>query len=130
MSNLIRENIGDGIELLIEGIPQSALSPISRTRTILRLFEKIFPPGIDLVTNVVGKTMAGTFKIRTQHYEFTFQFTTMRALKALDVYAAAIQWIEFQMFRGTLDEQLGRETIAYLREDLRRKQKKWLEENR
>lgn len=126
MNGVIRESIGTGIELLIEGLPQSLITPAVQAKAVMSLVRFGIPVGAAFTQGVIGGVSTAALQIGSQIYRLKFSFIALRAITALEVYSEAIEWIEFKKARGTVDGILADDTIDYLREDLRRRQRSWL----
>jgi len=125
MNEVIKEKLGDGIELLIEGLPQSVITPQLQARAVMSLVQYAIPMASSISAGVIGDISRATLTIGSQIYHLKFTFIAMRALTALEVYSEAIAWIEYQKARGVWDVELSDDTIDYLRDDLRRRHKRW-----
>ena len=97
MSNVIKEQIGEGIEVLIEGLPQSVVTPSIQAKAALALVQHGIPLGSDLSAGVVGGILEAGLKIGGKYYKFKYSIIALKAITAVEVYSQAIQWIEFQM---------------------------------
>jgi hypothetical protein len=125
MSDVIKEKLGEGIELLIEGLPQAVITPQVQAKAVMSLVQYAIPVAGSISAGVIGGVSNAALKIGSQVYRLKFTFIAMRAITALEIYSEAIDWIEYQKSRGVWDEQLSDDTVDYLREDLRRRHKKW-----
>ena len=125
MSHVIKEKLGEGIELLIEGLPQAVITPQVQAKAVMSLVQYAIPVAGSISAGVIGGVSNAALKIGSQVYRLKFTFIAMRAITALEIYSEAIDWIEYQKSRGVWDEQLSDDTVDYLREDLRRRHKKW-----
>ena len=125
MSDVIKEKLGEGIELLIEGLPQAVITPQIQAKAVMSLVQYAIPVAGSISAGVIGGVSNAALKIGSQVYRLKFTFIAMRAITALEIYSEAIAWIEYQKSRGVWDEQLSDDTVDYLREDLRRRHKKW-----
>lgn len=122
---VVKEQIGDGIELLIEGLPKSKITPMEQANTALALIQHGIPMAASFSAGVIGGIRTAILKISGEYYKLKFSFVAQRAITALEIYSQTIQYIEFQMMHNRVDSPLGEATIKYLREDLMAKQRKW-----
>ena len=118
--SVITEKIGDNIELLIDGLPQSVMTPSTQAKAALMLAKYAIPIGADLAEGVLGGVRVATLKIGRQYYQIKYAVKVLKPLTALEVYSEAIQWIEFQKVTGRADSQLADYTIQYLRKEFRK----------
>jgi hypothetical protein len=126
MSEVMKERIGEGIELLIEGLPQSVVTPDIQAKAVMSLVQYGIPMASSFSAGIIGGISNATLTIGSQIYRLKFTFIAMRAITALEVYSEAIDWIKYKKARGVWDSELSDATIDYLREDLQRRHKKWL----
>lgn len=117
---VITQDIGDGIELMIEGIPQSIMTPSQQAKTALSLVQLSLPLGVDLTPGIIGGMLEATLRIENEYYKFKYCIRARRIITALEVYSQAIQWIEFQRLHNRVDPQLADDAINYLRRDCRK----------
>lgn len=114
--SVVREQIGSGIELLIEGLPESVITPASQAKAALELARHSIPLGADLGAGVLGGIRYATLRIGREVYQIRYSLIVLRAITALEVFSEAIQWIEFKKEKGYVDCGLADDTISYLRE--------------
>lgn len=124
MGRVIKEKVGDGIELMIEGLPRSVITPASQARAALELVKHSIPLGADLSAGVLGSVRHATLRIGSEYYKLKYSIIVLRAMTALEVFSEAIEWIEFKKARGSVDSELADDTIAYLRERHRKELRK------
>jgi hypothetical protein len=122
--NFVTEKIGDGIELYIEGIPQSTITPAAQAQAALSLIQYGIPMGAHFTAGIIGSIGNATLKIGSEVYKIRYAFQAMRAITALEIYSQAINYIEYRKEKGQFDSILADDTILYLREAY----KKWLRE--
>jgi hypothetical protein len=127
-NNVVTEKIGDGIELLIEGIPQSTITPANQAAATLALMQHSIPIGAHFTAGIIGSMGNATLKIGNSYYKIKYAFRAMRAITALEIYSQAIDYIEYRKSRGQVDSLLADDTISYLRKSLQKDQQKWLRE--
>jgi|GEM_PF-1414312 hypothetical protein len=127
-NNVVTEKIGDGIELYIEGIPQSTITPAAQAQAALSLMQYGIPMGAHFTEGIIGSTGNATLKIGKSYYKIKYAFRAMRAITALEIYSQAIDYIEYRKSKGQVDSILADGTISYLRQSLRQEQQKWLRE--
>lgn len=118
MSNVIKEQIGDGIEVLIEGLPSSIVTPSIQAKAALALVQHGIPLA-NLTAGVVGEIREASLKIGGEYYKFKYSIVALRVITAVEIYSQAIQWIEFQMSYNRFDPGLGADAIDYLRRRFR-----------
>ena len=116
---VVKEKIGKGIELMIEGLPESVATPALQARAAMELAKYNIPLGADLMVGVLGGVRYATLRIGREYYKIKYSIIVLRAMTALEVFSEAIEWIEFKKARGTVDQLLADETISYLRERYR-----------
>jgi hypothetical protein len=116
----ISEHIGEGLELLIEGIPAAVATPANQAQAALMLARHSIPLGADLTAGVLGGIRYASLRIGTEVYKLKYSLIVLRPMVALDVYSEAIEWIEFKQARGTVDNELANETIAFLRRSFKK----------
>jgi hypothetical protein len=125
MAEPIVEKIGDGIELMIEGIPKSVLTPAIQAKAALALVQHSIPLGVHISAGIIGEIGDATLKIGNKLYKIKFAYRAMRVITALEIYGEAKQWIEYKSSIGSFDSQMADDAIKYLREDFQRHLKKW-----
>lgn len=126
MSEVVKEKLGEGIELLIEGLPQSVITPDIQAKAVMSLVQYGIPVAGNFTAGIIGGVSNATLTIGSQIYRLKFTFIAMRAITALEIYSEAIDWIKYKKARGVWDAELSDATIDYLREDLKRRHKRWL----
>jgi hypothetical protein len=126
MSEVVKEKLGEGIELLIEGLPQSVVTPDIQAKAVMSLVQYGIPLAGSFTAGIIGGVSNATLTIGSQIYRLKFTFIAMRAITALEIYSEAIDWIKYKKARGVWDAELSDATIDYLREDLKRRHKRWL----
>ncbi|MDB9518497.1 hypothetical protein PN466_16250 [Roseofilum reptotaenium CS-1145] len=114
---VVTEKIGDGIEMMIEGLPQASITPAVQAKAALTIAQHGIPMGVDLGVGILGGIREATLKIGSQYYKLKYSIRVMRVLTAFEIYNEAIQWIEFKKGSGGVDTQLADNTINYLRID-------------
>lgn len=126
MSEVIKETLGDGIELLIEGLPQSVVTPDIQARAVMSLVRHSIPVAGIFTAGVISGVSHAALTVGSQIYRLKFTFIAMRAITAVEIYSEAIDWVKYKKARGIWDAELCDATIDYLREDLKRRHKRWL----
>jgi hypothetical protein len=119
-NNVVTEKIGDGIELMIQGMPQSVVSPQVQAKAALAMVQHGIPLAGTLSAGVLGGIKDATLKVGRQYYELKYSIVVLRTITAAEIYTQGIQWIEFQMMYGRIDQQIGDDAISYLRNRFRR----------
>lgn len=113
---VVKEQIGTGIELMIEGLPSSVVTPATQARAALELARHSIPLGADLSAGVLGGVRYAHLRIGSEMYKLKYSLIVLRPMVALEVFSEALDWIEFKKATGRVDAQLADETTAYLRE--------------
>jgi hypothetical protein len=116
---VVTENIGENIELLIEGLPQALITPAVQARAALALVQHGIPLGVNIGVGVLGTVSEATLKIGGQYYKFKYSIRVVRVLTAVQVYNEAIQWIKFKKDSGMLDSELADCAMKHLRSDFK-----------
>lgn len=114
--SVVRELVGSGIEMLIEGLPQSMLTPSTQAQAALALARHGIPFGADLTAGVLGGVRYATLRIGREIYQIKYTLIVLRPMVALEVFSEAIAWIEFKKARGMVDPVLADDAINYLRD--------------
>jgi hypothetical protein len=115
----ITENIGDNIELMIEGLPQAQITPAAQAQAALALVQHGIPLGVDIGVGLLGTIRYATLRIGREYYTLKYSIRVMRVLTAVQVYNEAIQWIKFKKNCGMLDSELADDAMKHLRSDFR-----------
>lgn len=117
MNNVITEKIGTGIELMMEGLPQAAITPKIQADAALAIVKHCIPMGADIGAGILGGVRYATIKIGSQFYKFKYAIRVMRVMVAAEVYSEAIGWIDYKKSTGALDSGIADMTKDYLYED-------------
>jgi transcriptional regulator with XRE-family HTH domain len=112
-----RVKIGNSIELLIEGLPDPIATPTVQEKEVaLLLAKQAIPLGAELSVGVLGGVRYAALRVGSEVYKLKYSLIIHRHMVALEVFNEAINWIEFQKARGSVDAVLADDTIAYFRE--------------
>ncbi|MFB2972614.1 hypothetical protein ACE1CD_26950 [Aerosakkonema sp. BLCC-F183] len=125
-NSVVREQIGTGLEVIIEGLPQSVMTPAVQAQAALALVKHGIPAMGSYTAGVIGGIRYATLKVGSQYYKLKYSFIAMRAITALEIFSEATQWIEFQESQGRVDSKLADLTKIYLYKQLEKEQEKWL----
>ncbi|NET45490.1 hypothetical protein [Okeania sp. SIO2B3] len=113
------EQIGENIEVMIEGLPEAAMTPSQVSQAALAIVEHGIPLGFDIGAGILGGICKATLKIGRKYYELKYSIKVMRVITALQVYNEAITWIKYKKERGMLDPDLADLAINKLTGDFR-----------
>jgi hypothetical protein len=127
-NNVVTEKIGNGIELYIEGIPQSTITPAAQAQAALSLIQYGIPMGAHFTEGMIGSIRNATLKIGNSYYKIKYAFRAMRVITALEIYSEAKQYIDYRISRGLVDPVLGKAAQNYLDKSFDQQTKKWLRE--
>ncbi|TAG88900.1 MAG: hypothetical protein EAZ09_01545 [Oscillatoriales cyanobacterium] len=116
---LVTENIGDNIEIMIEGMSQAAITPAVQAQAALALVKHGIPLGVDIGVGLLGGIRHATLRIGSEYYKLKYSIRVMRVLTAVQVYNEAIQWIKFKKDCGMLDSELADCAMKHLRSDFK-----------
>jgi hypothetical protein len=105
--NIVTENIGDNIEIMIEGLPQALITPAVQARAALALVQHGIPLGVDIGVGLLGGIRHATLRIGSEYYKLKYSIRVMRVLTAVQVYNEVIQWIKFKKDSRMLDSQIA-----------------------
>ena len=125
MTEPIIEKIGDGLELMIEGLPQSILTPQNQAQAALALVRHSIPLGAHITAGIIGEIRNATLKVGNEYYTIKFAFRAMRVITALEIYGEATRWIRYKSSNGSFDSQMADDAIDFLQEDFRKQLNKW-----
>lgn len=114
---IVTERIGDGIEIMMEGLPQASITPAVQANAALALVQHGIPMGVDIGVGILGGIRYATLRFGSEYYKIKYSIRVMRVMIALEIYNEAIQWINFKKMSGTVDTQLADAAIRYLGDD-------------
>lgn len=114
-NNVIREKIGDKLEVLIEGIPAAVVTPEVKAKAALALIKHGIPTAGVISAGILGGIKSATLQIGSEYYQLKYSIRVLKVMTALDIYSEAIQWIEFQKATNRVDAPLADDAIEYLR---------------
>lgn len=123
---MIRERIGEGIELLIEGLPPAIVSAETQAKAVLGLVRYGIPAAGTISAGVLLGVRSAALKIGSEIYQIKYSIVVLKAITALEIYSQAIQWIDFQKEHNRVDGELADSTIEFLRDSLRQEHQRWL----
>lgn len=112
---VVTEKIGDGLEIIMEGLPQASITPAAQAKAALAIAQHGIPIGFDIGAGILGGISYATLKFGSQYYKFKYSIRVMRVMTAFEIYNEAIQWINFKKMSGAVDTQLADSAIDYLR---------------
>lgn len=112
--SIIKQEIGTGIELLIEGLPAAVMTPANLARAGIELASHSIPFGADVTAGLLGGIRYATLRIGSESYTLKYSLIVIKPMRALQVYSEAIAWIEYQKGRNA-DPVLADQAIAYIR---------------
>jgi hypothetical protein len=106
--------IDDNVELMVQGLPQSHITPLQEAKTTLALLQ--------LGINGIGEASAGllggvrrvTLRIGREFYTLTWSLRVLRPLTALEVSSLAVKYIEEKVADGTFDEAMSNVAREYI----------------
>lgn len=116
---LVTENIGENIEIMIEGMSQAAITPAVQAQAALALVKHGIPLGVDIGIGLLGGIRHATLRIGSEYYKLKYSIRVVKVLTAVQVYNEAIQWIKFKKDSGMLDSQIADDALKHLRSDFR-----------
>ncbi|MCL1468017.1 hypothetical protein [Argonema galeatum] len=125
-NSVVREQIGTGLEVIMEGLPQSVMTPAVQAQAALALVKHGIPAAGSYTAGVIGGIRYATLKVGNEYYKLKYSFIVMRAITALEIFNEATQWIEFQKLKGSVDPKLADLTTKYLYDQLDQEFKKFL----
>lgn len=115
-NKVIQQPIGTDLEVIIEGLPPSVMTPAVQAQTALALVKHGIPAAGSFTAGVIGGIRSATLKVGCECYKLKYSFVAMRAITSLEIFSEAIQWIQFQQLYNRVDPTLAAETITQLRE--------------
>lgn len=115
-TGIVREKIGDSIELQIEGLPSSIITPATQARAALELASHSITLGADLSAGILGGVRYAQLRIGDDLYKLSYSVIVVRPMLAAEVFKAAFDWIESKKVRGVLDASLADAALEQLRE--------------
>lgn len=115
LKDVITEKIGNGIELMIEGLPQAALTPALQAKTALSLVKYGIPSAGVIGVGILGGVKTAALNIGGQVYQIKYCIKVLKVMTALQIYSEAIDWIEYQKQKGGFDAELADQAKDYLR---------------
>jgi len=116
---LVREEISENIELLIEGMPDAIVTPSQASQAALALAMHGIPAAADISAGILGGIRYATLRIGNEYYKLKYSIRVMRILTALEIYNEAIMWIDYKKQRGIFDRELADDAIKKLKTELR-----------
>jgi len=119
-SEVIKEKIGESIELMIEGLPKSVVTPAVQAKAAMALIKHGIPTAGVISAGILGGVKTATLQIGSEYYQLKYSIKVLKVVTALDIYSEAVQWIEFQTARHRVDPMMAKDAISYLRNEFRR----------
>src|SRR5260221_13314426 len=117
MSGVTTTKIGDGIEVLIEGLPLSVISPVAQARTALTLLAHGIPKVGGITAGILGGIREATIKVGSEYYKLKYSIKVLRPLTAIEVYSLAITYVKQGTQDGTFDEKLAETFLAWIQQE-------------
>jgi hypothetical protein len=114
---VVKESVGDNIEIIIEGLPQALITPAVQAQAALALVQHGIPLGVDIGVGLLGSIRNATLRIGSEYYKLKYSIRVVKVLTAVQVYNEAIQWIKFKKDCGMLDSELADRAMKHLRSD-------------
>ena len=119
LNNVITEKIGDGIEILIEGLSHASVTPDIRANAALAMVRNGIPLAGVIGVGILGGIKTATLKINGQILELKYCIKVQKVMTALQIYDEAIHWIQYQKKERGVDAELADEAIEYLRKEFK-----------
>lgn len=119
-NDIIKEKIGEGIELLIEGLPQAAVTPALQAKAALSLLKYGIPAAGVIGEGILGGIKTATLNISGQYYQLKYCIKVLKVMTAVQIYSEAIDWIKYQKQKGGFDAELADDAIEYLHNEFKR----------
>lgn len=119
-NNIVTEKIGDGIELIMEGFPQAAVTPALQAKTALSLVKYGIPAAGLIGEGILGGIKTATLSIGGQYYQIKYCIKVLKVMTAVQIYSEAIDWIKYQKQKGGFDSELADDAIEYLHKEFNR----------
>jgi hypothetical protein len=116
-SDIIKSKIGESIELLIEGIPSSIITPVVQAKVALSLVKHGLPNAGAFSAGILGGLKTATLQIGGEYYQLKYSVNVLKPVTALEMYQEAVAWIKFQEATNSVDSDLANEAINYLRSE-------------
>jgi len=123
-SEVIREKIGESVELLIEGLPKAIVTPEIQARAAMSLVKHGIPTAGVISAGILGGLKTATLQIGSELYQLKYSIKVLKVVTALDIYSEAVQWIEFQKASNRVDSEMADQAIAHLRGEFEREFRK------
>lgn len=119
-SDVIKTKIGENMELLIEGLPTSIITPSVQAKTVLSLVKHGIPATGVIGAGILGGIKTATLKIGDETYQIKYSIKVLKSVTAVEIYSEAVDWIDSQKTRGNFDAALADDAIDYLRSEFQR----------
>jgi len=114
-SEVIKEKIGQSIELMIEGLPKAIVTPEVQAKAAMSLVKHGIPTAGVISAGILGGVKTAVLQIGSEYYQLKYSIKVLKVVTALDIYSEAVQWIEFQKASNRVDSVMADDAIAYLR---------------
>ena len=109
--------IGDGLEVMLEGIPKSIVTPEVQAKMALSIVKHAIPMAVSITPGVIGSLQTAYLKIAGRQYEVKYALRATRVMKAAEIYSQTIEFLEFQRDRNRMDTAIANSAIEHLRLD-------------
>ncbi len=119
-NEIVKVKISESIELLIEGLPKSIVSPEIQTKAALSLVRYAIPTEGVIPVGVLAGVKTAVLQIANEIYHLKYSINVLKVVTALEIYSEAVQWIEFQKASNRVDSEMADDAISYLRSEFRR----------
>ncbi|RMG34665.1 MAG: hypothetical protein D6732_10380 [Methanobacteriota archaeon] len=119
-SEVIREKIGESIELMIEGLPKAVITPEVQAKAAMALVKHGIPTAGIISAGILGGVKTAVLQIGSEYYQLKYSIRVLKVVTALDIYSEAVQWIEFQKTSNRVDAAMADDAIEYLRNEFKR----------
>ncbi len=109
--------IGDGLELMLEGAPKAALMPEHVASSAMALVKHAIPMAATISPGVIGSVQTAIFKIASHSYEVKYALRATRVIKAAEIYSQCVGYLEYLRATNRMDYGIASDAIAHLRAD-------------
>jgi hypothetical protein len=112
--NITTYKVGDGLEVLLEGIPKSIITPEQQASTALQIIKHAIPVAASVTPGIIGSVQTAVLKVAGQHYTIKYAMRATRVIRAAEIYSQAIHYIQFEQQHNRITKELADSAISHL----------------
>lgn len=118
-NDVVKIKIGDSVELLIEGLSTSVLTPEIQARAALSLVKHGISTTRVISAGILGGIRTAALNVGNEIYPIKYSINVLKPITALEIFSEAVNWIENQKATNGLDLDLANDAIDYLRSEFK-----------